>query len=109
MRDWNPGLPDPRADFSTDTLLILLYTGFAHLFIYSFQNYLLSTYYTPGTVLGSMDAAVNKACEPMPSGNTYSRRRKQTGNTHIGQELYKYFIQGSYNRKWMEVGGGLLS
>lgn len=54
-----------------------------------------------------MDIAVSKACKFMPSGNAYFRGGRQTVNKCISQEMYKYSTQGSCNRGWMEVGGGL--
>lgn len=39
---------------------------FSMTFISSFHKYLLSTYWVPGTVLGTVHAAINKRGQPEP-------------------------------------------
>lgn len=36
--------------------------------IYSSNKYLLSIYYVPGTILGTMDSSMNKRQSPYPHG-----------------------------------------
>lgn len=62
-RDMKPGLPSSRADFLYSTVLICVPISL----FYPLIEKLLSTYYVPGTVLGSVDTAVNKAGGFLPS------------------------------------------
>ena len=43
-------------------------------FIHFFNNYLLSSYYVPGTVLGSGDVAMNKTDKTVASWSSHSGR-----------------------------------
>lgn len=49
------------------------------LFIYSFNKYLLSTYYMPGIILGCRDTTVNKT-KVLSSGSLCYPRRQNSMN-----------------------------
>lgn len=76
----NPGLPNSRADFSHDTLLILLDTCF-HSFSRSYRKYLLSTCYAPYTVLGPIVATMNKADDALRD-RIFQKRETDSKQTH---------------------------